>query len=162
MWAFCAGLCNLSLFRSESPMPTLQTIGDEGTSTQMFGGRIYETLPMQTEHSKRTKQAKSKYSSAKHRREGGWYLALDVGNGTTKNAYSYQNKFGEKTQNMSGIVTVHYSLGGGGVCYPLVNNVCGIRYSLGYRIHSDTGANCPCCSPLPLPVGGTDKVLQFT
>ena len=26
----------------------------------------------------------------------------------------------------------------GGVCYSLVNNVCGIRYSLGYKIHSDT------------------------
>ena len=44
-------------------------------------------------------------ASAKHRKEGGWYLALDVGNGTTKNAYPNQNKFGEKTQNMSGIVT---------------------------------------------------------
>ena len=29
----------------------------------------------------------------------------------------------------------------GGVRYSLVNNVCGVRYSLGYRIHSDTG--CP-------------------
>ena len=28
-------------------MPTLQTVGNEGTSTQMFGGRRYETLPMQ-------------------------------------------------------------------------------------------------------------------
>ena len=27
----------------------------------------------------------------------------------------------------------------GGVHYSLVNNVCGVRYSLGYRIHSDTG-----------------------
>ena len=27
----------------------------------------------------------------------------------------------------------------GGVRYSLVNNVCGVRYSLGYRIHSDTG-----------------------
>ena len=27
----------------------------------------------------------------------------------------------------------------GGVRYSLVNNVRGIRYSLGYRIHSDTG-----------------------
>ena len=26
-----------------------------------------------------------------------------------------------------------------GVRYSLVNNVCGVRYSLGYRIHSDTG-----------------------
>ena len=26
----------------------------------------------------------------------------------------------------------------GGVRYSLVNNVCGVRYSLGYRIHSDT------------------------
>ena len=26
-----------------------------------------------------------------------------------------------------------------GVHYSLVNNVCGVRYSLGYRIHSDTG-----------------------
>ena len=31
--------------------------------------------------------------------------------------------------------------GGGGVRYSLVNNVHGVRYSLGYRIHSDTG--CP-------------------
>ena len=29
--------------------------------------------------------------------------------------------------------------GGGGVRYSLVNNICGVRYSLGYRIHSDTG-----------------------
>ena len=30
-----------------------------------------------------------------------------------------------------------------GKCYSLVNNVCGVRYSLGYRIHSDTGdTNC--------------------
>ena len=28
-------------------MPTLQTFGNEGTSTQMFGERRYETLPMQ-------------------------------------------------------------------------------------------------------------------
>ena len=28
----------------------------------------------------------------------------------------------------------------GGVRYSLVNNVCGVRYSLGYRIHSDTGS----------------------
>ena len=27
----------------------------------------------------------------------------------------------------------------GGVRYSLVNNVCGVQYSLGYRIHSDTG-----------------------
>ena len=27
----------------------------------------------------------------------------------------------------------------GGVRYSLVNNVCEVRYSLGYRIHSDTG-----------------------
>ena len=26
------------------------------------------------------------FASAEHRREGGWYLALDTGNGTTKNA----------------------------------------------------------------------------
>ena len=39
------------------------------------------------------------------RKDGGWYLALDVGNGTTKNACQYQNKFGEKSQSMSGIVT---------------------------------------------------------
>ena len=44
--AFCAGLCNCSLFRAESSMPTLQTVGNEGASTQMFGGRRYETLPM--------------------------------------------------------------------------------------------------------------------
>ena len=31
----------------ESRMPTLQTVCDEGTSTQMFGGTRYETLPMQ-------------------------------------------------------------------------------------------------------------------
>ena len=37
------------------------------------------------------------FASAEHRREGGWYLALDVGNGTMKNASPYQNKFGEKT-----------------------------------------------------------------
>ena len=44
--------------------------------------------------------------SAEHRREGGWYLALpDAGNGTTKNACPYQNKFGEKILNMSGNVT---------------------------------------------------------
>ena len=55
---------------------------------------------------RRTKWAKLKYfASAEHRKEGGWYLALDAGDGTTKNAYPYQNKFGEKTQNMSGIVT---------------------------------------------------------
>ena len=34
---------------------------------------------------------------------------------------------------------VQYSLGG--VRYSLVNNVCGVRYSLGYRIHSDNGTN---------------------
>ena len=27
----------------------------------------------------------------------------------------------------------------GGICYSLVNNVCGVRYSLEYRIHSDIG-----------------------
>ena len=32
--------------------------------------------------------------------------------------------------------------GGGGVRYSLVNNVRGVRYSLGYRIHSDTGNTC--------------------
>ena len=26
----------------------------------------------------------------------------------------------------------------GGIRYSLVNNVCGVQYSLGYRIHSDT------------------------
>ena len=29
----------------------------------------------------------------------------------------------------------------GGVRYSLVNNVCGVWYSLGYRIHSDTGSH---------------------
>ena len=29
----------------------------------------------------------------------------------------------------------------GGIHYSLVNNVCGIQYSLGYRIHSDRGTN---------------------
>ena len=29
-----------------------------------------------------------------------------------------------------------------GVRYSLVNNVCGVRYSPGYRIHSDTGIDC--------------------
>ena len=28
----------------------------------------------------------------------------------------------------------------GGIRYSLVNNVCGVRYSLGYRIHSDMGS----------------------
>ena len=32
----------------------------------------------------------------------------------------------------------------GGVRYSLVNNVCGVRYSLGYRIHSDTGLTKHC------------------
>ena len=31
---------------------------------------------------------------------------------------------------------VQYSLG---VRYSLVNNICGLRYLLGYKIHSDTG-----------------------
>ena len=53
----------------------------------------------------RPQQKNKMVASAKHKREGGWYLALDAGNGTMKNAYPYQNKFGEKTQNMSGIVT---------------------------------------------------------
>ena len=70
-------------------------------STQMFGERRHETLPMRDcKHSTATKRAKLKYFapvSAEHRREGGWYLALpDAGNGTTKNACPYQNKFGEK------------------------------------------------------------------
>ena len=38
------------------------------------------------------------FASDEHRREGGWYLALDVGNGIMKNACPYQNKFGEKVQ----------------------------------------------------------------
>ena len=33
--------------QAESPTPTLQTLGHEGASTQMFEGRRYETLPMQ-------------------------------------------------------------------------------------------------------------------
>jgi len=85
----------------ESLMPTLQTVGNEGASTQMFGGRRYEILPMQD-----YQQSTAEYfASAKHRREGGWYLALDAGNGTAKNTCPYQNKFGEKSQNMNGIVT---------------------------------------------------------
>ena len=31
----------------------------------------------------------------------------------------------------------------GGIRYSLVNNVCGVQYSLGYRIHSDTGPRVP-------------------
>ena len=45
------------------------------------------------------------FASAEHRREGGWFLALDAENGTMKNACPYQNKFGEKIQNISGTVT---------------------------------------------------------
>ena len=30
----------------------------------------------------------------------------------------------------------------GGIRYSLVNNVCGVQYLLGYRIHSDTGQSC--------------------
>ena len=33
-----------------------------------------------------------------------------------------------------------------GVRYSLVNNVCGVRYALGYRIHSDTGADVRRCA----------------
>ena len=40
----------------------------------------------------------------------------------------------------TGSIEVQHSLGGGGLCYLLVNDVCGVRYSLRYRIHSGTGA----------------------
>ena len=39
-----------------------------------------------------------KFDETEHRREGGWFLALDAENGTMKNACPYQNKFGEKIQ----------------------------------------------------------------
>jgi len=35
-----------------------------------------------------------------------------------------------------------------GVRYSLVNNVRGVRYSLGYRIHSDTGLTGPAATAL--------------
>ena len=85
-------------------MPTLQTVGDEGASTNMFGGR-YEILPMQDCKQTTAEEQNGQNCCKCKTQEGGWYLALDVGNGTMKNAYPYQNKFGEKTQNMSGIVT---------------------------------------------------------
>ena len=31
------------------------------------------------------------FASAEHRREEGWYLTMDAGNGTRKNACLYQN-----------------------------------------------------------------------
>ena len=37
--------------------------------------------------------------------ERGWCLTLDEGNATTKNACQHQNKYGEKSQNVSDIVT---------------------------------------------------------
>ena len=80
LWAFCAGLCNCSLFRAESRMPTLQTVRNEGASTQMFGGRRYETLPIQD----------CKQSTAEKQN------TLDVGNGTTKNACPYTKTSLEK------------------------------------------------------------------
>ena len=41
----------------------------------------------------KNKTGKLKYfASAEHRREGGWFLALDAENGTMKNACLYQNK----------------------------------------------------------------------
>ena len=52
----------------------------------------------------KNKTGKLKYfASAEHRREGGWFLALDAENGTMKNACLYTKT--SKIQNISGTVT---------------------------------------------------------
>ena len=88
--------------QAESPMPTLQTVGNEGASTQMFGRRIYETLPMQDYRQTKAEEQKGQYwNICKCKtQEGGLYFALDAGIDTTKNVYPYQNKFGEKKETM--------------------------------------------------------------
>ena len=72
-------------------MPTLQTVGNEGTSTQMFGRRIYETLPMQDYRQTTAEEqtAKIEIFCKCKTQEGGWYFALDAGNDTTKNVCTH-------------------------------------------------------------------------
>ena len=75
-------------------MPTFQIVSHEEEDMKPF--------PCKTVN--RAQNNKMGKISAKHRREGGWFLALDAENGTMKNACPYQNKFGEKIQNISGTV----------------------------------------------------------
>ena len=81
--------------------------GPQATSTQMFGERRYEILPMQDckQNTAKEQTGKIEIFCKCRTQEGGSYLALDVGNGTIKNACPYQNKFGEKKKSVSGIVT---------------------------------------------------------
>ena len=67
------------------------------TSTQMFGGRRCETETVNRTQQK-NKMGKVEIFCKCHTQEGGWYFALNVGNGTMKNVCPYQNKFGEKCE----------------------------------------------------------------
>ena len=94
------------------------------------------------------------FASAKHRRKGGWYLVVHIFlihicvhicvGIQWGIQYSLVNLVQYLLVNIVWDTASPGSYGGtvfpgGYIRYSLVNNVCGIRYSLGYRIHSDTG-----------------------
>ena len=77
------------------------------TSTQMFGGRCETETVNRTQQ--KNKMGKVEIFYKCHTQEEGWYLALDVGNGTMKNVCPYQNKFGEKCEWYI-LTTVEYNI----------------------------------------------------
>ena len=80
-------------------MPTLQTVSNEGASTQIFGGRRYETLPMQ-DCKQSTTEEKLQLPNTGEREEGILHRMR-----VTVQRRMHPHTSGEKSQNMSCIVT---------------------------------------------------------